>query len=225
MKKMVLFLLSTTLLCSGAQTGSAFAAEPVFNDISGYWAEKEILAAHESGIVSGYPDGSFKPDKYVTRAEFAAILSQAFDLTRDTSVQYPDVAMHDWYAPYIGLDERFVKKNEFTNSDEFDGDYNLHRIDAYMAFVELLLEKTGQEIELPPPDEIYEEVKTKYQEIDYQTGDMSGKAQLFEYTWLVDHLELRNLEKPGTFYPHSGMSRAEVLWIIEDIQARLDADE
>jgi tripartite motif-containing protein 71 len=45
-----------------------------FSDISGHWAEANIKQAVIDGIVSGYPDGTFKPEKTVTRAEFAVML-------------------------------------------------------------------------------------------------------------------------------------------------------
>jgi hypothetical protein len=45
-----------------------------FSDISGHWAETNIKNAVSGGIVTGYPDGTFKPDTAVTRAEFAVML-------------------------------------------------------------------------------------------------------------------------------------------------------
>ncbi|WP_407870632.1 cadherin-like beta sandwich domain-containing protein [Paenibacillus sp. P36] len=45
-----------------------------FSDISGHWAEVSIKQAVNLGIVNGYPDGTFKPNKTVTRAEFAVML-------------------------------------------------------------------------------------------------------------------------------------------------------
>ncbi|MEK3910261.1 DNRLRE domain-containing protein [Paenibacillus sp. FSL H7-0331] len=45
-----------------------------FSDISGHWAEGNIKQAVSSGVVSGYEDGTFKPDRTVTRAEFAVML-------------------------------------------------------------------------------------------------------------------------------------------------------
>ncbi|NRF93319.1 asparaginase [Paenibacillus frigoriresistens] len=44
------------------------------SDISKHWAEVTIVKAIKDGIVSGYPDTSFKPNKNVTRAEFAVML-------------------------------------------------------------------------------------------------------------------------------------------------------
>ncbi|MNI47978.1 Endo-1,4-beta-xylanase A precursor [compost metagenome] len=45
-----------------------------FSDIAGHWGEAGIKQAVEDGIVSGYPDGTFKPSRTVTRAEFAVML-------------------------------------------------------------------------------------------------------------------------------------------------------
>jgi len=51
--------------------------DSTFTDISGHWAEANIQLAVSSGIVSGYPDGTFKPGKNVTRAEFVVMLMNA----------------------------------------------------------------------------------------------------------------------------------------------------
>ncbi|XID94941.1 S-layer homology domain-containing protein [Paenibacillaceae bacterium WGS1546] len=47
------------------------------NDIAGHWAEAGIRQAVEKGIVAGYPDGSFRPNRTVTRAEFVVMLMRA----------------------------------------------------------------------------------------------------------------------------------------------------
>lgn len=55
--------------------------KPQFSDVqAGYWAYADIVAAKGAGIVAGYPDGTFRPEQYVTRAEMAAILDRAFNL-------------------------------------------------------------------------------------------------------------------------------------------------
>ena len=45
-----------------------------FTDIAGHWAENDIKRAVEKGMVGGYPDGTFKPNNSVTRAEFTVML-------------------------------------------------------------------------------------------------------------------------------------------------------
>ncbi|EFU42333.1 Fibronectin type III domain protein [Paenibacillus vortex V453] len=49
-------------------------------DIAGHWAETNIKQAINDGIVTGYPDGTFKPNRMVTRAEFAVMLMNALKL-------------------------------------------------------------------------------------------------------------------------------------------------
>ncbi|WP_179215598.1 S-layer homology domain-containing protein [Paenibacillus sp. MY03] len=51
-----------------------------FKDIAGHWAEKSILQATELGWVAGYSDGTFRPQKQVTRAEFVTMLARALEL-------------------------------------------------------------------------------------------------------------------------------------------------
>ena len=54
------------------------------SDLEGHWAQKEVEAAVASGWVDGYPDGSFKPEKSITRAEFTKMLLDAIYLTPDS---------------------------------------------------------------------------------------------------------------------------------------------
>lgn len=74
------------------------------NDIQGHWAEACIKRLVQQGIVAGYPDGSFKPEQPVTRAEFAALIVQAFlsssPATRP-AVSFVDVPRDYWTTAKI----------------------------------------------------------------------------------------------------------------------------
>lgn len=49
----------------------------MFKDLpKDHWAYKDIMEFAEKGIVTGYPDGTIKPDEYITRAEAFAIYSR-----------------------------------------------------------------------------------------------------------------------------------------------------
>lgn len=50
-----------------------------FTDIDGHWAKPYILLAGGNGWVNGYPDGSFKPNKNITRAETMAMINRVLD--------------------------------------------------------------------------------------------------------------------------------------------------
>ncbi|HBV99411.1 MAG TPA: hypothetical protein DEF36_20525 [Desulfotomaculum sp.] len=66
----------------------------VLTDLSGHWAEKNIEKLIEMGAVSGYPDGTFRPDGSITRAEFTAMLVKAFKLQGKGDRVFADTAGH-----------------------------------------------------------------------------------------------------------------------------------
>lgn len=74
-----------------------------FNDVPGsHWAANYIGYMEQFGIVTGYADGSFRPDSPVTRAEFAAIASRFEKLTEGT-MSFTDVPPAYWAASYINF--------------------------------------------------------------------------------------------------------------------------
>ena len=89
-----------------------------FSDISGHWAEVEIERAVAFGWIAGYPDGTFRPDTYITRAEAMTMINRVLcrmpqdekDLLR-TMVVWPDNKPTDWY---------YLAVQEATNSHEFE---------------------------------------------------------------------------------------------------------
>ena len=60
--------------------------EKGLSDLEGHWAQKEVETAVASGWVDGYSDGSFKPEKSITRAEFTKMLLDAIHLTPDSEL-------------------------------------------------------------------------------------------------------------------------------------------
>lgn len=68
-----------------------------FSDTNGHWAEDYIDAAIRENIITGYPDGRFRPDKAVTRAEFAAMVNKALGNNGIQSITFSDVDHGDWY--------------------------------------------------------------------------------------------------------------------------------
>ena len=73
---------------------------PVLTDITGHWAETAIRSLVGTGAVSGYPDGAFRPDNTITRAEFATALAKAFNLPDGEGKVFEDTAGH-WAKDYI----------------------------------------------------------------------------------------------------------------------------
>ena len=85
---------------------SAPARGKAKNDISGHWAEGDLLTMKDNGVMGGYPDGSMKPDRYVTIAETVKIINKAFQIEGAGDVYaipYTDVKPHEWYSNDIAL--------------------------------------------------------------------------------------------------------------------------
>jgi uncharacterized lipoprotein YddW (UPF0748 family) len=74
-----------------------------FSDVQGSWVQPCVEQLAQRQIISGYPDGSFKPNAPVTRAEFAAMLGKAFpnaDVVR-TGGKFADVPTNYWASDAI----------------------------------------------------------------------------------------------------------------------------
>lgn len=80
------------------------------------WYYKYISTGYLKKIVSGYDDGSFKPEKTVTRGEFLKMLFVAMDVSLPSTVRedpYLDVSKDSWYAPYF----QYAKKHGIIDNN------------------------------------------------------------------------------------------------------------
>ena len=67
-----------------------------FIDVEGHWAEEYINAFAASEYIFGYPDGSFKPDNNISRAEFVVIINRITKLTADPTENLTDITDKHW---------------------------------------------------------------------------------------------------------------------------------
>ncbi|HZD60511.1 MAG TPA: S-layer homology domain-containing protein, partial [Anaerolineae bacterium] len=79
------------------------AATATFFDIEGHWAQEEIGGSATKGIVIGYPDGTFRPNNAVTRAEFIKVLMESLDVPQAATATptFSDVRPGDWFFGYV----------------------------------------------------------------------------------------------------------------------------
>lgn len=79
-----------------------WATENRYSDVSaGQWYNNAVSTMTRAGIVNGYPDGTFRPNAPITRAEMAKIIA-LFAKLEPSAERFPDTAGH-WAEPYIRL--------------------------------------------------------------------------------------------------------------------------
>ncbi|MEZ4087511.1 MAG: S-layer homology domain-containing protein [Candidatus Gracilibacteria bacterium] len=101
MKKTISSLLTTTLLIT---LSSVPAHAQSFSDLpsnSSYSTAINYLA--DANIINGYPDGTFKPNQQVNRAEFLKLVLESSEIPKDvtTPTPFPDIDNTAWYAQYV----------------------------------------------------------------------------------------------------------------------------
>ncbi|ARI76505.1 S-layer homology domain-containing protein [Halobacillus mangrovi] len=103
MKKITWYMIVTFLLLMTVLFPSYAKASEQFTDTEGHWANEEIEYLIEKEIVNGYPDGSFKPDAPITRAEASKVIISELDIDLESLPSrdmFPDVNGH-WAEDYI----------------------------------------------------------------------------------------------------------------------------
>lgn len=77
-----------------------------FDVYEGQWYTAFVMSAAEHGIIAGYPDGSFRPDRGINTAEFLKMITLAFGTEQNLPYNYKDVPLNEWFARYAGLAEK-----------------------------------------------------------------------------------------------------------------------
>ncbi len=157
---------------------------------------RSIMWMHQNGVVDGYPDGTFKPDKCVNRAEF---LKMMFELNKEVMLEqenpFNDVYETEWYYPYVSNAYNLGIINGYSDGS-FKPGQCVNRVEAIKMAVE------GMGIEIIQNDATH-----------------SGFEDVSLDVWYADYLytaAIRNIvgmlhtENRDIFGTAEGMSRKEV---------------
>lgn len=114
--KKVLALTITTIIILSF---NVYADNGIFADVpQTHWAYQYINNLVNQGVLSGYEDGSFKPENTVIRAEWAKML---YSIDGSEPITYADMKVFNdveptaWYAVYISMSESYLNKTENEN--------------------------------------------------------------------------------------------------------------
>ena len=108
---------------------ATYEGENLFPDIDGHWAQDYINEAANAGIVDGYPDGTFGPQKRITRAEAMTMVNRTIDRhphedhLLDDMIVWPDNPETAWYYEQV---QEATNSHEYTmNTDDEQNPYEI----------------------------------------------------------------------------------------------------
>ncbi|ONI44117.1 hypothetical protein AN641_08195 [Candidatus Epulonipiscioides gigas] len=96
-----------------------------FSDTDSHWASSSIELLNQAGILSGYADGTFRPNNNITRAELASCLQNIFELNSNNASNFDDIDSNDWYADAVAAvsdimnyDGNYFRPSDFATREE-----------------------------------------------------------------------------------------------------------
>ena len=105
------------------------------SDIKGHWAEQFIQGLFDKGLISGFSDGTFKPDAKMNRAQYAALLVKAFNpAQKRNGVPFSDIADNFWAKDVIQQAYRAQFLSGFPNN-VFRPNDNVQRVQVIVSLV------------------------------------------------------------------------------------------
>ncbi|HPZ14292.1 MAG TPA: S-layer homology domain-containing protein [Bacillota bacterium] len=91
----------TSGFAAGAAAPKALSVPKAeLSDIDGHWAEGAINTLVKMGVIAGYPDGTFRPEEPVTRAELSKIVARTFGYAPTVDTKFSDMEGH-WAEPFV----------------------------------------------------------------------------------------------------------------------------
>ncbi|MDD4550543.1 MAG: S-layer homology domain-containing protein, partial [Syntrophomonadaceae bacterium] len=195
-KNRLLCLLIMSLMLLSLLPGTAAATS--FADTKGHWAQDYIDQLTAKEYLHGYPDGTFKPDKFMSRAEFTKSLITCMNISaNDTSTRsFMDTGNH-WAKAYINeaVKRGILIPDEYPNGLEPDG--AIKRSESSAMLVRALGKKSDDVSALPFTDSnsVETSMYRGHIKVAYDIGLISGFPN-------------------GDFEPFSNMTRAQVCTVL-----------
>lgn len=197
-KKMLSIALAMSL------TIPAIPSHAISTDTKGHWAEKTITSWQEKGLIAGYQDGTFKPNKQVTRAEFIHILNSSLKLTKQGEVKFSDVKETDWFYK----DVQIAVGNGYANGtpdNMFMPNTTLTRAEVAVFIANILNEKSDKQLMFSDINTIPAWAKSSVS-LMIEKGYMSGYPD-------------------NTFAANNKLTRAEAVTILDKVLTQKEQNE
>ena len=138
-KKILSILLAVMMLVQTLVIPGIAAEIDGFEDFPvNSWSTEAMTAAVDNGLLKGTSETTIEPEKNLTRAEFAAIITRAFGATKTADIsKFKDVAEKDWYYGYVAKAVQMGVMNG-TGETTFDPDAFMKREDVILSLARVL---------------------------------------------------------------------------------------
>lgn len=187
--------------------------EPMEDISEDAWYGDDVLDLRMNNVVKGYDDGTFRPDKPVTRAEFVTMIVRMTGEDANNEVSessFTDVSPNDWYAPYL----RYAKTNDIVKGMP-DGSFHpnnpISRAEAVQILSNLAL---GMEQEHFANRQDHRSYDEGFKDVQDNAWYAEGVRTAYIYG-LVDGTE------EGRFEPTRLLNRAEAARLIHNVLKKL----
>ncbi len=187
----------------------------IFNDLDEHWAEEYVYwATFDVPVFSGYPDGSYRPNESITRAEFISMLKMILDAaeqkviaTNETQLTYTDMSENHWSHENVVFLVTYL--NEAMQADLLLSDiFNESRLRPDLPITRYEVALLTHSIATPP-------VKTILNEPSF--SDIPSTDQHYDrINELVENGIVSGYED-GTFRPDNQLTRAEAAVMAQKI--------
>ncbi len=137
MKKKLIIIFS--VIISLIMMTNSFA-KVTFSDVEGTKYEKAVNALVEKGVINGMEDGTFRPNKNVTRAQIAKMIALAFDLRGTEELDFSDFDNNHWSVKYV----KMAVKNKIVKGYP-EGTFKPEKNVTYAEATTMLLRAAGLE--------------------------------------------------------------------------------
>lgn len=209
-QKLLALTIVVQSLCSPLLVSAA-----VFSDTHSNWAQSAIQSLSGKNIISGYPDGTFRPQEQVTRAEFSALLVKALALKLDTSGMqtFSDVPTTSWAYPSIETVRKTGLVSGYPNGIFMPGK-SITRAEAMAVLA------NAARIPMPSHD------KTNELLSGYADSAMIPSWARTSAAATIDAKIFANNPEAGkTIEPLQPATRAEIAVMVENLRKRLNVVE
>ena len=186
--------LTMTLFVGVVSPTRAAAAE--FSDVNGHWAKNSIVRWMDEDVIHGYPDGTFRPNDKITRAEFATVLKNLLLLTEQAENPFSDLPDNWMKKPVLCLVKEGIIKG--YSDGTFKPNNKILRQEAFTMICRAFYFPKAKDTDLSV----------------FSDGEDVGNYAKGYIKTLVDLGAIRGYPD-GTILPKEPISRAEIMTVLD----------